>query len=261
MHPKRYSGVPAGIRKHGPERGPTEIVARRLGLHSAVDPQAEAALETLLGTPMSFEAGALIAKAGDGADPMTVMREGFACRMSLLPDGRRQIHSVFLPGDTVDAETPLLAVRPDNIEALTPCSAWLVPKSRQAPLLRSHPALAEAFAREGAIAAQVAREWVVNVGRRTALERIAHLICELHARLDAVGLVTHDSFVQPMTQPEIADAQGLSTVHVNRVMQQLRGQGLIRTDRQRLFILDIRRLQDLALFDPLYLQLLSTAAA
>jgi CRP-like cAMP-binding protein len=194
------------------------IVARRLSAHSALPAQAAAALSRLLGRRTEFGAGALIAEAGDEADLVTVMREGVACRMSLLPDGRRQIHSLLLAGDTADAEAPLLGVRQDNIEALTRCSVWLIPKTRLTALLHTQPELAQAFAREAAIAGQVARQWVVNLGQRDATERIAHLICELHARMEAVGLAREDAFPLPVTQLAIADAQGLSAVHVNRVL-------------------------------------------
>jgi CRP-like cAMP-binding protein len=240
--------------------GATAVVLRRLGLHSDLGGDAAAALDRLLGRPTAFEAGALIAEAGDETDLMTVMRSGFACRMSLLPDGRRQIHSLLLPGDTADAETPLLGVRTDNIEALTRCAVWLVPKSRLASLLRLRPDLSEAFAREAAVAAQVAREWVVNIGQRTALERIAHLICEVSARMEGLGLAEDSAFPLPLTQRDIGDAQGLSAVHVNRVLQALRAQGLIRTEGRLLTILDRERLQAVALFDPHYLHLHRGAA-
>lgn len=231
------------------------LVARRLGLHTPAAATREAALAQLLGQPVAFPTRALIAQAGDKANLVTVIAEGFACRMSLLADGRRQIHSVFLPGDTADAEAPLLAVRPDNIEALTACSAWLVPQARLASLLDAEPALVQGFAREAAIAAQVAREWVVNIGQRDASERIAHLLCELHLRMTAVGLAQGSGVTLPLTQMDLADAAGLSPVHVNRVLQDLRAKGLVRTHRGRLEIVDLPRLRALGLFDPLYLQL------
>lgn len=240
--------------------GAAAIVARRLGLHSRLPPEACAELERLLGRPVKFEAGALIAEAGDNADLVTVIQTGVACRMNLLPDGRRQIHALMIPGDTADAEAPLLAVRPDNIEALTACAVWLTPKSRFASLLGAQSQLVEAFAREAAIAAQVAREWVVNIGRRSATERIAHLICELYSRSEAVGLVEDGGFLLPLTQQDIADAQGVSAVHVNRVLQELRARRLIRTERRWLIVLDLPKLQALAMFNPLYLHIEGRAA-
>jgi CRP-like cAMP-binding protein len=231
------------------------VVERRLRLHSRVDAGSAAALSGLLGRPSRFEAGSLIAEAGDDADIVTVVQNGVAARLNHLPDGRRQIHSLFIPGDTADAEISLLKVRPDSLQAISEVWAWRVPRGRVAALGATDPRLAEALAREAAIAAQVAREWVVNIGRRNAEERIAHLICELHARMGAVGLVRDGGFFQPLTQQDLADAQGISAVHVNRVLQGLRARCLIRTARHHLVVLDLERLQTIALFDPVYLSL------
>ena len=236
------------------------IVARRLRRHSVVGERAVQALHSVLGVPVKFAAGVLVAQTGDAPDLMTIVQKGVAGRSSILPNGRRQIHSLFLPGETADAEIALFDVRPDNLEILTPCTLWLAPMKRMAALLRSEPELTEAFAREAAIASQVAREWVVSLGQRTALQRIAHLICELDARFGALGLVEADTFIQPLTQQTLADAQGLSTVHVNRVLQDLRDRNLICVERRRLTILDRDRLQRLALFDGRYLYLTPLAA-
>jgi CRP-like cAMP-binding protein len=240
-----------------PARGapsPSSIVARRLAAHSLLGPPPEV-LDKLLGQPVDFKPRTLIAEVGDAPRNVTVLREGWACRMTLLPNGRRQIHAILLPGDTADVEATLLEARPDNIEALSRCSVWSVPHHRLASLAADHPDLASAFAREAAIAANVARAWVVNIGQRDAIQRIAHFICELHARLSAVGAADPDGFTLGATQGDIADAQGLTTVHVNRVLQDLRARGLIRIERRRLTIVDGERLQALALFDPLYLHL------
>jgi CRP-like cAMP-binding protein len=230
-------------------------LAKKLSLHTALAPDVVAELDRLVGQSIQYPAGASIAKVGDEADVVTVVQEGFVCRTNVLEDGRRQIHSLFLPGDTADGETPLLGNRVDNLDTLSRCSVWLIPKARFFEVVQSQPQLAEAFVREAAIAAQIAREWVVNIGRRTALERIAHLFCELHARMAALGMTSEQGFVLPLTQHDIADAQGLSAVHVNRVLQDLRARGLIRTERQRLVILDHPRLCKLAVGDFTYLHL------
>lgn len=253
--PEALSSLSPSEGEHG-----TASVARRLRVHSSISVEAAAALDWLLGRPIAFEPGALVAQAGENADLVTVVQKGLACRMSLLADSRRQIHSLLLPGETADAEAALLHLRADNVEALTRCCVWLVPKTRFAGLVHSQPQLAEAFARETAIAAQVAREWVVNLGRRNAVERLAHFICELSTRFDAIGATKQNAFVLPLTQQDIADAQGMSAVHVNRVLNELRAKFLIRTDKHVLTVLDRSALESLAMFDAAYLHLRQLAA-
>jgi len=235
--------------------GDPAIVAAKLSLHSPLGPVEVEALKGFLGRPQAFADRAVIAQAGDRADMVTVLGRGLACRMTVLPNGRRQIQSLLLPGDIVDAEASLLLRRSDNIEALTVCSAWLAPKSRLAALPAAAPLLAEAFAREAAINAEIARQWVVNIGGRSARERVAHFLCELTRRMDALGLAVRGYYPLPLTQQDIGDAVALSAVHVNRILQALRSEGLIQTSSRALKILDAERLCDVAAFDDTYLHL------
>jgi CRP-like cAMP-binding protein len=120
-------------------------------------------------------------------------------------------------------------------------------------LCKAQPRLAAAFWRETLIDASIFREWVTNVGRRNAYARLAHVLCELLVRLRAVGLAEDDACELPMTQGEIGDATGISTVHVNRTLQELRGDGLITLKGEKLTVLDWDRLKKAADFDPTYL--------
>lgn len=236
-----------------PSHEPAAIVASRLAVHSPMEAETITILAELLGRSTRFEAGRLIAQMGDPTELVTIVRSGFLCRMNIFPDGRRQIHSLMIPGDAVDVEAPLVPTRPDSIEALSDCEVWLVPKDRLAAVLGARSDLVRALAREAAIASQVARQWVVNIGRRSALERIAHLICELYVRLGAVGMVESGAFALPLTQRDIADTQGLTPVHANRTLGALRRKELIRLEKQQWAILDWEGLSSLSLFDPLYL--------
>ncbi len=237
------------------------VVVRKLSLHSSLTGEAKEALRTFLGHPQAFAAGALVARAGDPADLISIVRDGVGCRMAMLPDGERQIHCILFAGDAADVEASLLTRRSDYIQAITPCSIWLVPKTRLAALPRTPNGLAEAFLREAVLRAEITREWVVNLGRRTANERIAHLICELCARMDAMGIGADRVYPFPFTQQDIADAQGLSTVHVNRVLKQLTGGGLFELRLRTLRVLNRRKLEEAGLFDPAYLHFRSRAAA
>jgi len=127
--------------------------------------------------------------------------------------------------------------------------------------LRTHPRVADVFWRDTLIDAAVFREWVVNVGRREAYGRIAHVLCELYVRLKAVGLANGLAFEMPVTQAELGDATGMSTVHVNRTLQELRGNGLISTPNNgRVVVEDWARLNEAGEFDPTYLHLKEQAA-
>jgi CRP-like cAMP-binding protein len=229
------------------------VVARKLALHTPLSSEAREALDHFLGRPREFAPNALIARAGEPADVLSVIGSGVACRMSLLPDGDRQIHSILLAGDAADIEASLLAKRSDFIQAITKCSVWTVPKGRLATLPRTPHGLAEALLREATIGAEITREWVVNLGRRSGTQRIAHLVCELCARMDAMGVGQGGVYPFPLTQQDIADAQGLSPVHVNRVLQDLKARGLIAQRSKTLKVLDRKGLEATGLFNALYL--------
>jgi CRP-like cAMP-binding protein len=181
--------------------------------------------------------------------------------MTLLPNGARQIHAILLPGDAADVEASLLARRSDSIQALSNCSIWLVPSSRLAALPRTDESLAEAFLREATVNAEIAREWIVNLGRRSADQRIAHLLCELCTRMDVMGVGKDGAYPFIFTQMDIADAQGLTAVHVNRVMKGLKETGLITLKARVLTVLDRLGLERVGLFDPGFLHLRPAAAA
>jgi CRP-like cAMP-binding protein len=243
-------------------RGPgAAVVARKLSLHSDLSQEARRDLGRFLGAPHSVARGRLIAEAGDETDVVTVLESGVACRTTVLPTGARQIHAIILPGDAADAETTLLERRNDNLQAMSACSVWSVPKSRLKALPRTGGSLSEAFAREAIINAEIAREWIVNLGRRSADQRIAHLICELCTRMDVMGIGSGEAYPFIFTQQDISDAQGLTAVHVNRVLQQLKAKGLITLKTRSLVVLDRKGLEEVGLFDPAYLHFKRAQAA
>jgi CRP-like cAMP-binding protein len=243
------------------KRPDASVVARKLALHTLLDDEARQALGNFLGQPHEFAAGALIARAGEPADLISIIGDGAACRMALLPGGGRQIHSILLAGDAADVEASLLLTRSDYIQAITRCFVWSIPKSRLAALPRTPNGLAEGFLREATITAETTREWVVNLGRRSANQRIAHLLCELCTRMDSMGVGTEGVYPFPFVQQDIADAQGLSVVHVNRVMKHLRGLGLFELRAKKLRVLNRKMLEETALFDAGYLHFQNAEAA
>jgi len=190
---------------------------------------------------------------GDSCDTIRVFLSGWACRYKVLEDGRRQIVNFILPGDTCDAFIYLLSTIDHSIGALTPVSYAEFDRPAFEELISIDISVAEAFFCETLSACSIQREWAINLGRRDALERVAHMICELYERLRVVGLVEGTSFSFPVTQIDLADATGLSTVHLNRTLQELRAMGLITLRDRTLTIHDLQALGSTAMFNPHYL--------
>jgi len=183
----------------------------------------------------------------------TLLIDGFACRYKDTGNGGRQILSFHLAGDFVDLSHMLLSRSDHVVQTLSPATIARVPTPELRALAAARPHVAEALWRETMIDAAIAREWIVNVGRRGATERIAHLLCEFAARRDEAGLGSLDHFELPMTQEQIGDATGLTGVHVNRKLHDLQRIGVIARDRRDLRIRDWARLKRIGDFDPTYL--------
>jgi CRP-like cAMP-binding protein len=189
-----------------------------------------------------------------GAEPEIahLLLAGHTCRYRMLSDGRRQITAILVPGDICDLEALMEGRSSYAVAALTPCTLGEIPLSKVAAT--NTPDLAAALQRRLRRDEAIAREWIVCLGRRDGVERTAHLLCELRGRLAAVGLATEDSYEMRITQNDLADALGLTSVHVNRVLKCLRTDRLIHLKSGQMTILDRPRLERLAQFDPAYLQ-------
>lgn len=196
-----------------------------------------------------------LAREGELTGDVNVVLGGFACRQKMLPDGRRQIIGYLLPGDLCDVRVFLLRRMDHTISTLSPAKVGIIPRAVVMELTQSNPRLTQALWWATLVEESIAREWLINVGQRTALERLAHLFCEIFVRLRAVGLVNGDSCEFPVTQAELADTLALSTVHINRTLRELRGSHLITMHAKSLVIHDFRALQAIAMFDPNYLHL------
>lgn len=195
-----------------------------------------------------------IIREGERPTHISLILQGWACRYKVLEDGRRQIISFFLPGDLCDLNVFVLRQMDHSIGAITPL-AYAEVRREAFDSVADRPRVIQAMWWDSLVMAAVQREWTVNLGQRTAFERVAHLLCELFIRLRAVGL-THGSRCElPVTQAELADAIGLTPVHVNRTLQELRAQGLIVLQGKELTIPDLERLKDASLFNDNYLHL------
>jgi CRP-like cAMP-binding protein len=192
---------------------------------------------------------------GDPAQRVNVILEGFACRYRLQTDGRRQVVGLLLPGDMCDIRVCILKHMDHSIGTLSPVRASQIPREVAESLLDRYPRLARAFWWSTLVEESITREWVVNVGHRTAFERMAHLFCEIFERLYTVGLTRGDTFDLPLTQAELSDALALSAVHVNRVLMEMRHNQLITLRNQQLTLHDYHALRNIAGFDARYLHL------
>ncbi|MFC1459521.1 Crp/Fnr family transcriptional regulator [Microvirga arabica] len=190
-----------------------------------------------------------------------LLLSGFACTYKLTAGGKRQIVSFNIPGDIPDLQSLHLKTLDNSVATMSQCRVGFVTHEDLRNLCTRHPRIAEAFWRETLIDAAIFREWVMNVGQREGTSRMAHVLCELMVRLKAVGLVEDHACDLPITQSEFADALGFTTVHVNRVLQQMRTEGLIFTQGTRLTIPDWEKLKQVGEFDPTYLHLENGQAA
>lgn len=218
-------------------------------------------LSEALGPVRTIASRADLIDEGDDPQAVNIILEGWACRSRQLADGRRQIVSILLPGDSCDPHVFLLDQMDHAISALTPLVYAQIPGLTMQQLSARSPTLDRAFHREALATAAIQREWTVSLGCRSGIERLAHLFCEVHARLKAVGLTDGESCPLPLTQHDLAHALGQTSVHINRTLQELRGQGLITLRSRRLTIHDLDRLAELAHFDPAYLHFTAGADA
>jgi CRP-like cAMP-binding protein len=196
---------------------------------------------------------------GDRPKWVNLILEGWACRYKALEDGRRQITAFLVPGDLCDLRMFILKEMDHSIGAITPLRVAEIPSETIVELTDAHPRIGRALWWNSLVEEAIAREWTTNLGQRNALERTAHLLCELYLRLRGVGLTNGDadglSFEMPVTQEQLGDTVGLSTVHVNRTLQEMRDTGLIVWKGKRVTIPDLEALKATALFNPNYLHL------
>lgn len=202
-----------------------------------------------------------IVREGDRPSRCCAILEGFTSTYKTTGGGRRQITAFHVPGDIPDLYSLHLRVLDTGVGTLTPCRVAFIQHEHLRALSREQPRIADAFWRETLVDGAIFRQWMLNIGQREALARMAHLMCEMLTRLRAVGLAQDDACDLPMTQSELGDALGISTVHANRTLQELRGSDLITLEKGRLVVKDWEGLQQAGDFDAAYLHLHRREAA
>lgn len=239
----------------------TSPLLRKLESIGTVTDEERDALANLPGTLKSYAANEDIVREGDRPSVVGLLLEGFLCRYEVVPSGKRQIMSFHIPGDIPDLQSLFIDVMDHSLATLGPAKVALIPHEVMSGIIDNNPRLAHLLWRDTLIDAAVFRKWIAGIGRRSAYARIAHVFCEFATRMKAVGLAEGGSCELPFTQAILADALGLSTVHVNRTIQELRLKKLIRLTSGRLTVYDWDGLQQAGEFDPTYLQLKDVSAA
>lgn len=189
---------------------------------------------------------------GDRPGPVFVVLEGWACRYKILPSGTRQIMAFLLPGDACDVHVNILSHMDHSLQAITPARVALIPGDEMDAMMIANPRIANAMYKAQLIDEGTLRSWIVSMGRRSSLERVAHLMCELYLRsveTDGAG----DQVALPISQVVLADAMGMTPVHVNRVLRSLRLAGAMSLARGELTVIDPLKLVKIAGFDENYL--------
>jgi CRP-like cAMP-binding protein len=229
------------------------VFVRKLQSFVNLTPAAVEALEHASACTRTIDGGQVMLSEGDQPRSAHAILEGFACRYKVLPGGARQIIDFLLPGDLVDGHMLFMAQMDHDVGALSPCRVADIPHNTLLTLSEAHPTIGRALWWSALVQGSVAREWILNNGRRPADKRIAHLLCELCFRLTSIGLVEDHRYKLPITQTDLADASGLSVVHTNRVLQKLRRTGLIMLEGSNLTVSDLAKLEHFAGFESGYL--------
>lgn len=234
---------------------PLELLVRNLELRARLSPEDRDAILALPYTVRTLNHLAYTVREGDPPRECAVLLSGFAYRQKITGDGARQIIALHLPGDALDFQNLYLKVSDHSVQMLTRGDVATVQRAELQELARARPAVGHAILIKTLVEASIFREWVLNVGRRKARERMAHVLCELGSRMDAIGMADEHGYELPMTQEELADTLGLTPVHVNRTLKLLEAEGLITRNRRSISFPDWERIREAADFNDRYLHL------
>lgn len=230
----------------------TNAFVRKLEYGAALTDEDRRLLATVSATSRHVAARAPIIEEGEEPSDVHLVLEGVACRYKILPDGNRQIMAFFLPGDICDMHVQILGAMDHSIGTLTECRMVELPPEVIVELT-ANPRINRALWWASLTDEATLREWLVNIGQRSGIRRVAHLFAELLTRYQAVGLAADDSFPVFFTQEELGSATGLTTVHVNRMLRDLREQGLVVIEGRRCSFPDVAGLKRFSAFTPNYL--------
>lgn len=233
-----------------------EPLVQKLSYRAKLDAEDCDAIRALPFTLKRVERGHFIVRERELATQSCVMLSGFSVRTKLVGTGGRQIVAIHMKGEAVDLQNSMLKVADHSVQMLTPAKVAMIPREAVVELTLVRPNVGHAMWIDTLVDASIFREWIVNVGRRDAFTRVAHLLCEFALRLRSAGLGDDTGYELPMTQEQIADSTGLTSVHVNRTIKALASGGLISRPSPRIVrIKDWRKLAEAGDFDSNYLHM------
>lgn len=226
---------------------------KKLRKRAEISAEEERAIRNAVAETRRFPADEVVVRAGEEQHSISILVEGWMARTKDLQSGERQMTELHVPGDCPDLHSFTLKCLDHDIMTLTECTVATIPHDRFQDITERYPRLARVYWLSTNADAAIHRELALSLGQRSAMSRMAHLFCELHARLEAVGRVDGHSYEFPLTQRELSECLGLTVVHANRTLQELRRRGLVECENRRLTIVNRRGLETVAEFDDAYL--------
>lgn len=237
---------------------PLQLLVAKLSTHVILSDQDKSAILALPFRRRIYDASTYLVWEGDKPSQCALILSGFAYRQKQTSDGRRQIVSLHIPGEPLDFQNLFLNIADHSVQMLTRGEVAIMERQDLQTLMWAHPDVGKAMVTSILIEASILREWVLNIGRRDALSRMAHLLCEFASRLDASGIVSDQGYELPITQEQFADALGLTPVHINRTLKSLEGLGLITRSKKVIAFPSWKRMREVADFNQRYLHLPNT---
>jgi CRP-like cAMP-binding protein len=227
----------------------------KLRARDELSAEEELAIQDAVSEIRDYPADRTFIRAGELLNHSSLLLDGIASRHKDLRDGQRQITELHVPGDFTDLHSFTLKRLDHHVMTLTPCAIAVVPHEKLREITERFPHLTRVYWFATNLDAAIHREWELSLGRRSAISRLAHLLCELRVRLGLVGLADESGYDLPLTQEDLADCLGLTSVHINRTLKELREQDVVVFRSGRVDIADLRSLERIAEFNPAYLYL------
>lgn len=228
---------------------------RKLRQRAEINAEEERAIRDAVAETRIVDADEILVRSGEELNSSTILLSGWMARSKDLPNGDRQVTELNVAGDFADLHGLTLKRLDHDVTTLSECVIGVIPHARLLAITNAYPRLAQAYWFSTNVDGAIHREWALSLGQRSAISRMANLFCELHARLRVVGRTSGNGFEFPLTQRELSECLGLTVVHANRTLQQLRRRGLVEFENRFLNIVDRHGLEELADFDPSYLYL------